>query len=133
MSKIGKSDERLHTANLPTSSPGGDRGHLGGNHQGSGPIDNMLNCNTPGPPPPGGSSERGGNVTLANLPKLLSQITGNKQMDQNDINPQKALQTINNALMMSNSGGLSRPMKQQQQQSSGIENNHSNSGTNSLR
>lgn len=40
-------------------------------------------------------------VTLANLPKILSQITGNKHMEQTDMNPQKALQTINNALMIS--------------------------------
>lgn len=43
----------------------------------------------------------GSNVSLANLPKILSQITGNKQIDQGELNPQKALQTINNALMMS--------------------------------
>lgn len=48
-----------------------------------------LNSNAPGPPP----------VTLANLPKILSQITGSKQIDQADITPQKALQTINNALL----------------------------------
>ncbi|XP_052892996.1 WW domain-containing adapter protein with coiled-coil homolog isoform X2 [Anopheles moucheti] len=42
------------------------------------------------------------NVTtsLAGLPKILSQITGNKAIEHNDLNPQKALQTINNALMM---------------------------------
>lgn len=51
-----------------------------------------MNSNAPGPPTP---------VTLANLPKILSQITGNKQIDQTEINPQKALQTINNALLMS--------------------------------
>lgn len=50
--------------------------------------------NTPGPPTIGGSPP----VTLAGLPKILSQITGNKQIEQNDLNPQKALQTINNAL-----------------------------------
>lgn len=39
-------------------------------------------------------------TSLAGLPKILSQITGNKSIEQNDLNPQKALQTINNALMM---------------------------------
>uniref|UniRef100_A0A1L8DD81 WW domain-containing protein n=1 Tax=Nyssomyia neivai TaxID=330878 RepID=A0A1L8DD81_9DIPT len=53
--------------------------------------DIVMNSNTPGPPP----------VSLANLPKILSQITGNKTIDQTELNPQKALQTINNALMMS--------------------------------
>lgn len=52
----------------------------------------LMNSNAPGPPTP---------VTLANLPKILSQITGNKQIDQTEMNPQKALQTINNALLMS--------------------------------
>ncbi|GAB0095998.1 hypothetical protein DMENIID0001_114460 [Sergentomyia squamirostris] len=51
----------------------------------------VMNSNTPGPPP----------VSLANLPKILSQITGNKTLDQTELNPQKALQTINNALLMS--------------------------------
>lgn len=57
-------------------------------------------------------SDSGGsnNVSLANLPKILSQITGNKQIDQTELNPQKALQTINNALLMS-----SRHHQQQQQ------------------
>ncbi|XP_053662244.1 WW domain-containing adapter protein with coiled-coil homolog [Anopheles marshallii] len=39
-------------------------------------------------------------TSLAGLPKILSQITGNKAIEHNDLNPQKALQTINNALMM---------------------------------
>lgn len=39
-------------------------------------------------------------TSLAGLPKILSQITGNKSIEHNDLNPQKALQTINNALMM---------------------------------
>lgn len=51
-----------------------------------------MNSNAPGPPTP---------VTLANLPKILSKITGNKQIDQTEMNPQQALQTINNALLMS--------------------------------
>lgn len=38
--------------------------------------------------------------SLAGLPKILSQITGNKTIEHNELNPQKALQTINNALMM---------------------------------
>ncbi|KAH0535648.1 WW domain-containing adapter protein with coiled-coil-like isoform X2 [Cotesia glomerata] len=46
------------------------------------------NSNAPGPP-----------VTLANLPRLLSQITGSK--DQNDITPKQALQTIQTALFLS--------------------------------
>lgn len=60
---------------------------------GNGQGDIMLSSNTPGPPV-GGSPP----VTLAGLPKILSQITGNKQIEQNDLIPQKALQTINNAL-----------------------------------
>lgn len=54
--------------------------------------DLLMNSNAPGPPTP---------VTLANLPKILSQITGNKQIDQTELNPQKALQTINNMLISS--------------------------------
>lgn len=46
--------------------------------------------------------------SLAGLPKILSQITGNKTIEHNELNPQKALQTINNALMMQS--------RQQQQQ-----------------
>lgn len=98
----------LHT-NLPTISPGGVGGGIGlaavnsnnsmlnhhhnhiiinhGQQQLLAPApSDLMNPNAPGPP-----------VTLANLPKILSQITGNKS-DQSEMNPQKALQTINNAL-----------------------------------
>lgn len=61
------------------------------------------NSNAPGPP-----------VSLANLPRLLSQITGNK--DQPDITPQKALQTLQTAAIL-----LSR-----QQSTSGERNNSGN-------
>lgn len=69
--------------------------------QGNGQSDVLMMSNTPGPP--GGSCSIISNtsppvVTMAGLPKILSQITGNKQIEQNDLNPQKALQTINNAL-----------------------------------
>uniref|UniRef100_A0A7G3AM16 Putative secreted protein n=1 Tax=Lutzomyia longipalpis TaxID=7200 RepID=A0A7G3AM16_LUTLO len=78
--------------------------------QASSTGDMVMNSNTPGPPP----------VSLANLPKILSQITGNKTIDQTELNPQKALQTINNALMMSS--------RQQQHQHVSIagENNSNN-------
>lgn len=75
-----------------------------GNGQGDMLLQQQHNSNTPGPPPGSGSGGGGGGVggsppvTLAGLPKILSQITGNKQIEQNDLNPQKALQTINNAL-----------------------------------
>lgn len=45
------------------------------------------------------NSTSGPPVTLANLPRLLSQITGSK--DQTDITPQKALQTIQTAIFLS--------------------------------
>lgn len=61
--------------------------------QGNG-QDTMLMSNAPGPPPANTSPP----VSMAGLPKILSQITGNKLLEQNDLNPQKALQTINNAL-----------------------------------
>lgn len=52
------------------------------------------NSNAPGPP-----------VSLANLPRLLSQITGNKE--QPDITPQKALQTLQTAaILLSRQVGL---------------------------
>lgn len=103
----------IHTTCLPASSPS-TPGILGGNMSNStGQTENMLNSNTPGPPA----------VTLANLPKLLSQITGNKSIDQNELNPQKALQTINTALMMSS----------RQQIASGNDSNHNSTGANSLR
>ncbi|XP_059615568.1 WW domain-containing adapter protein with coiled-coil homolog [Phlebotomus argentipes] len=73
--------------------------------------DIVMNSNTPGPPP----------VSLANLPKILSQITGNKTLDQTELNPQKALQTINNALMMSS--------RQQQHQHVSIAGDGSNSNS----
>lgn len=50
-------------------------------------------------------------VTLANLPKILSQITGNKTLDQSELQPEKALETINNALLLN-----SRQQQQHQQQ-----------------
>jgi WW domain-containing adapter protein with coiled-coil len=42
-------------------------------------------------------------MSLASLPRLLSQITaaGSKGLDQSDLSPQKALQTIHTALMLS--------------------------------
>lgn len=52
------------------------------------PTQQHGNSNAPGTP-----------VSLANLPRLLSQITGNKE--QPDITPQKALQTIQTAIMLS--------------------------------
>ncbi|XP_046734730.1 WW domain-containing adapter protein with coiled-coil isoform X1 [Diprion similis] len=54
----------------------------------SSPTQQQGNSNAPGPP-----------VSLVNLPRLLSQITGNKE--QPDITPQKALQTIQTAIMLS--------------------------------
>ncbi|XP_034943550.1 WW domain-containing adapter protein with coiled-coil isoform X2 [Chelonus insularis] len=54
---------------------------------------------------PGSSNAPGPPVTLANLPRLLSQITGSK--DQNDIASQKALQTIQTALFLSRQSGSS--------------------------
>ncbi|KAG4068712.1 hypothetical protein HA402_002403 [Bradysia odoriphaga] len=73
------------------------------------PAELMMNSNAPGPP-----------VTIANLPKLLSQITGNKTIDQSDMNPQKALQTINNALrQQQHSGGMTGETNQ-------LANNNSN-------
>lgn len=106
----------IHSSNLPTSSPSTGHSHGGhgctgnganiptsshsssmsGVHHTGGSSELLMNSNAPGTPIP---------VTLATLPKILSQITGNKQMDQNDLNPQKALQTINNALLMSSRGG----------------------------
>lgn len=58
-----------------------------GKHSSS-PTQQPGNSNAPGPP-----------VTLANLPRILSQITGSKE--QNDITPQKALQTIQTAIYLS--------------------------------
>ena len=40
-------------------------------------------------------------MTLANLPRLLSQITGGKSLEQSELSPQKALQTIQTALLLS--------------------------------
>ncbi|KAK0180650.1 hypothetical protein PV327_003013 [Microctonus hyperodae] len=51
------------------------------------------------------NSASGPPVTLANLPRLLSQITGSK--DQTDITPQKALQTIQTAIFLSRQSGSS--------------------------
>lgn len=85
--------------------------------------DMMLGSNAPGPPgqqqqhhhhhhhhhhhnsphsAAGGGGGGGASSTvsssLAGLPKILSQITGNKTIEHNELNPQKALQTITNAL-----------------------------------
>lgn len=117
LSKLGKNMDgtNLHN-NLPTSSPstsnlsgGGGGGVMTSSNLNSGTTEMLINSNAPGPPTA---------VTLASLPKILSQITGNKTLDQNELNPQKALQTINNALLMSS--------RQQH-------NNEINSNSNSLR
>lgn len=112
MSKLAaKTDGIIHTSQ-PMSSPlGGGTTSL--NHapgsQLPAPSD-LMNPNAPGPP-----------VTLANLPKILSQITGNKTIDQTEMNPQKALQTINNALrQQQNSIGIAGDANQ-------LGNNNSNS------
>lgn len=113
--KLSKSaDNSMHHTTLPTSPPLAMM--TGNNNVGHNAVSSIsstvvpqtptsgneliMNSNAPGPPTP---------VTLANLPKILSQITGNKQIDQTELNPQKALQTINNALLMSS--------RQQQQHS----------------
>lgn len=79
--------------------------------QGNGQGDVMLTSNTPGPPSALLLLQQQNNasppVTMAGLPKILSQITGNKQLEQNDLNPQKALQTINNALARQHSASSS--------------------------
>ncbi|XP_071442695.1 WW domain-containing adapter protein with coiled-coil homolog isoform X2 [Hetaerina americana] len=49
-----------------------------------------MPSSTPGPP-----------VSLASLPRLLSQITGAKGLEQSELSPQKALQTIQTALLLS--------------------------------
>lgn len=93
---ISKNDSGgICTTNLPVFSP--STTHLQHQHQ----QNDIIMLNQIGPQ---------STVTLANLPKILSQITGNKTIDQNELNPQKALQTINNALLMS-----SRQHQQQQQ------------------
>lgn len=112
LSKLGKNMDgsNLHNS-LPTSSPSTSTlsgGVLTSSNLNSGTTEMLINSNAPGPPTA---------VTLASLPKILSQITGNKTLDQNELNPQKALQTINNALLMS---------RQQH-------NNEINSNSNSLR
>lgn len=68
----------------------------------SSPTQQQGNNNAPGPP-----------VSLASLPRLLSQITGSKE--QPDITPQKALQTIQTAILLS-----------RQQSASGDRNNSGN-------
>lgn len=136
--KLNKStDSSMHNTNLPTSSPSSTLMHGSSNNhstnhqnhsisvnasQSSVSSDLIMNSNAPGPPTP---------VTLANLPKILSQITGNKQIDQTEINPQKALQTINNALLMS-----SRQQHVSANAADGINqiaNNNNNSNSSSLR
>lgn len=101
ISKLATKSSDGLTHNLPTSSPSITQTMPGvalthSNTQVPTPAELMMNSNAPGPP-----------VTIANLPKLLSQITGNKTIDQSDMNPQKALQTINNALrQQQHSGGI---------------------------
>lgn len=116
ISKLATKSSDGLTHNLPTSSPsitqtmpGVALTHSISNIQVPTPAELMMNSNAPGPP-----------VTIANLPKLLSQITGNKTIDQSDMNPQKALQTINNALrQQQHSGGLAGDTNQ-------LANNNSN-------
>lgn len=113
LSKLGRNMDgtNLHN-NLPTSSPSTSNlsgGVLTSSNLNSGTTEMLINSNVPLPTTA---------VTLASLPKILSQITGNKTLDQNELNPQKALQTINNALLMSS--------RQQH-------NNEINSNSNSLR
>lgn len=128
----------IHSSNLPTSSPSSSLTHtgnggsvststhsasslanIGGAHNTVTSSELLMNSNAPGPPIP---------VTLANLPKILSQITGNKQIDQTELNPQKALQTINNALLLSSRGGAGTGIGQQSatDNSNQIANNNSN-------
>lgn len=133
-SKLVKSIDVSH---LPTSSPSNlasGNNNIGQNNilssssssgigaqTSSSTNDLLMNANAPGPPTP---------VTLANLPKILSQITGNKQIDQTELNPQKALQTINNALLMS-----SRQQHSSSSVGDGINQiaNNNNNNSNSLR
>lgn len=56
------------------------------------PLQGSVAAPGPGPGPP---------VSLANLPRLLSQITGAKNLEQSELSPQKALQTIQTALLLS--------------------------------
>jgi hypothetical protein len=56
------------------------------------PLQGSVAAPGPGPGPP---------VTLANLPRLLSQITGAKNLEQSELSPQKALQTLQTALLLS--------------------------------
>lgn len=56
------------------------------------PLQGSVAAPGPGPGPP---------VTLANLPRLLSQITGAKSLEQSELSPQKALQTLQTALLLS--------------------------------
>jgi hypothetical protein len=56
------------------------------------PLQGSVAVPGPGPGPP---------VSLANLPRLLSQITGAKNLEQSELSPQKALQTIQTALLLS--------------------------------
>ncbi|XP_055532626.1 WW domain-containing adapter protein with coiled-coil homolog [Wyeomyia smithii] len=109
-----------YTTSVSTSSPSVLQQQQQQQHMLGTGSDMMLSSNTPGPPGPQiqhlqssqqqhGQSPHtstapgsGSNVSssLAGLPKILSQITGNKTIEHNELNPQKALQTINNALMM---------------------------------
>lgn len=117
-----QSSASSYQTSLSTSSPSvqhqQQQQHLAG--------DMMLGLNAPGPPGQqqqhhhhhhhhhhhnsphsaaaggggGGASSSSSTVSssLAGLPKILSQITGNKTIEHNELNPQKALQTITNAL-----------------------------------
>lgn len=131
ISKLVKSDSGNNAGNsgihssgvAPVVSSPSTTGVLGGNNisNSAGQSETMINSNTPGPP----------SVTLASLPKILSQITGNKTIDQNELNPQKALQTINTALMMSSRQQISG--NNNCNVVSGNDSNHTNSASNSLR
>lgn len=74
-----------------------------------------------------GASSSSVSSSLAGLPKILSQITGNKTIEHNELNPQKALQTITNALArQQNPNGTAAG-------SSGTAMDSGNVGSNSLR
>lgn len=51
--------------------------------------------------PSNNPTSSGPSMSLASLPRLLSQITGNKGLDQSQLSPQKALQTIQTAILLS--------------------------------
>lgn len=88
-----------------------------GNQQSSASTPQRQGCYQPSKPPltptiaptqqaspsssstPNNPTSSGQSMSLASLPRLLSQITGSK--DQSELSPQKALQTIQTALMLS--------------------------------